>query len=92
MPKKPKKSKAELEEERLKAEEDERKAKIIEDKRLAEEAEKNRIENLRIQLERKVFREAELARLGEENVLLSDILEARARQYKKEDAIEVCNV
>ena len=89
MPKKPKKSKAELEEERLKAEEDERKAKIIEDKRLAEEAERNRIENLRIQLERKVFREAELTRLEEEHVLLSDLMEARVRQFKHEEAIEV---
>jgi hypothetical protein len=65
-PKKPKKSKAELEEERLAREEEERKAKILEDKRNAEDAEKRRLEQLRIEAEHKSQREAELLRLNAE--------------------------
>lgn len=64
----PKKSKAQLEEERLEREEQERKAKLAEEKRLAEEAEQKRLEDIRIREERKAFREAELQRLHEEQI------------------------
>lgn len=67
-----KKTKAQLEEERLQREEEERKAKLAEEKRLNEEAERKRLEDLRIQEERRIFRENELSRLLEEQKKLID--------------------
>lgn len=84
-----KKTKAELEEERLQQEEEARKAKILEDKRAAEDAEKQRLENIRIQNERKAFREAEVARLAEEGTQLTELLEERSRKTTTEESIEV---
>ena len=46
-----KKTKAQLEEERLAKEEEERKAKVLADKKLAEEIEKKRILDLKIQVQ-----------------------------------------
>ena len=89
MPKKPKKSKAELEEERLAAEEEARKQKILDDKRRAEEAERDRLEALRIAAERKAFREAEVARLKEENVELLELLSDRVNHTEAEERTEV---
>ncbi len=86
-----KKTKAELEEERLAAEEEARKAKIIEDKRAAEDAEKQRLERIRIQNEKKVFREAEVARLTEEATQLSEMLIERSNQASAEELVEVCS-
>ena len=90
-PKKSKKSKAELEEERIAREEEERKAKILEDKRAAEEAERQRLENLRIQAERKAFREAEIVRLVEEKVLLDEHISDRQDDRRREERNEVDN-
>jgi hypothetical protein len=59
---KKKKTKAELEAERLAREEEERKQQELEEKRQAEEAERKRIEELRIKAEWKVEREFELER------------------------------
>lgn len=85
----PKKSKAQLEEERLAREEEERKAKILEDKRRAEEAEKKRLEDLRIQAENKAFRETELQRLKEEQEAIFNEILNRKAQLKAEEAFEV---
>lgn len=90
MPKKQKKTKAELEEERLVAEEDLRKQKLIDDKRKAEEAERARLEALRIAAERKAFREEELRRLDEENGILKELLSDRSSQMLAERIAEVC--
>jgi len=87
-PKKAKKSKAELEEERLAREEEERKAKIAEEKRIAEENEKRRLEELRIQAEHKKNREAELERLGIEYAAISDGLESAQQQLIAEEKNE----
>jgi hypothetical protein len=84
MAKKVKKTKAELEEERIAAEEEARKQKILDDKRRAEEAERNRLEALRIAAERKVFREAEVQRLTAENAELTDMLADRRSQMRAE--------
>jgi hypothetical protein len=84
-----KKTKAELEEERLLQEEEARKAKILEDKRAAEAAEKQRLENIRIQNERKAFREAEIARLVEEGAQLAELLDDRSRKTAAEESVEV---
>lgn len=65
-----KKAKGESEEERLLREEEERKVRDAEAKREADEAEKVRLENLRIQTERRIFRSTELAHLGGENIKL----------------------
>ena len=56
-PKKGKKSKGETEEQKVAREELERLAKIAEEKRVAAEKERQRLEELRIQAERKLFRE-----------------------------------
>jgi hypothetical protein len=63
-PKKGKKSKGETEEQKVAREEQERLAKIAEEKRVAADKEKQRLEELRIQAERKLFREEEIARLA----------------------------
>lgn len=90
-PKKAKKSKAELEEERLAREEEERKARILEEKRNAEEAEKRRLEQLRIEAEHKSQREAELKRLSEEYEDIVDEDKSKELQLVAEEKREVCN-
>lgn len=89
MGKKPKKSKAELEEERLAAEEEARKQKIVDDKRRADEAERRRVEALRLAEERRVYRQAEVVRLEEETAALKDLLSDREYQMLAEERIEV---
>lgn len=89
MAKGPKKSKAQIEEERILAEEEARKAKIAEEKRLAEEAERKRVEDLRIKEERKLFREQELARLTEELKIATDVDETRSQQLAAEENAQV---
>lgn len=84
-----KKSKAELEEERLAREEEERKAKIAEDKRLAEEREKKRLEALRLAAEQKAFREKELLRWNEEYIDIVDEQESNLQQLQAEEKQEV---
>lgn len=84
-----KKTKAQLEEERLAREEEERKAKIAEEKRLAEEAERQRLEDIRIKEERRVFREAELSRLREEQTQWKDNRETRSQRLVAEEKHEV---
>ena len=88
-PKKGKKSKAELEEERLAREEEERKAKIVEEKRLAEEREKRRQEEAKLAAELKAVREKELERWkGQYNEIVDD-LHYRHEQLMKEEKAEV---
>lgn len=88
-PKKPKKSKAELEEERLAREEEERKAKVLEEKKQAEEREKKRQEELRIAAEQKAFREKELQRWTEEYSEIVDELRGKEQQLNAEEKMEV---
>jgi hypothetical protein len=83
-----KKTKAQLEEERLQREEEERKAKLAEEKRLNEEAERKRLEDLRIQEERRVFRENELSRLLEEQAKLNDENVTRFQRLIAEEEYE----
>ena len=85
----PKKTKAQLEEERLQREEEERKAKLIEEKRLAEETEKKRLEDIRIKEERRVFREGELLRLRDEQRALFDMERTREQQLQAEEDYDV---
>jgi PAB1-binding protein PBP1 len=85
-----KKTKAQLEEERLQREEEERKAKIAEEKRLAEEIEKKRLEDIRIQEERRVYREGELIRLREEQQKIFDEQQTRVQTLRAEEEYEVC--
>lgn len=84
-PKKPKKTKAELEAERLLQEEEEKKQKALEEKRLAEEAEKRRQEEARIKAQRVAFREAEIARLNTEFEDLVSFIDLKERQKNYED-------
>lgn len=91
-PKKAKKTKAELEEEKLAREEEERKLKIAEDKRNAEEAEKRRLEQLRIEAEQKNAREQELQRLREEFDILTDDLKSKELQLLAEEKREVSHI
>ncbi len=88
-PKKAKKSKAELDAERLQKEEEDRKAKELEDKKAAELAEKQRKEELRIQEENKAFREKEIVRLAEEFASMLDIQKTNEQQYLAELKKEV---
>jgi hypothetical protein len=87
-----KKTKAQLEEERLQREEEERKAKLAEEKRLNEEAERKRLEDLRIQEERRVFRENELCRLLEEQSKLNDESVTRFQRLTAEEEYEMKRV
>lgn len=91
-PKKAKKTKAELEEEKLAREEEERKAKIAEDKRNAEDAEKRRLEQLRVEGEQKNARELELQRLKEEFEAITDDLKSKELQLLAEEKREVCYI
>jgi hypothetical protein len=88
-PKKGKKTKAELEEEKLAREEEERKAKIAEEKKQAEEAEKRRLEQLRIEAEHKAARGQELERLLGEYDAIIDELKSKEQQLKAEEKKEV---
>jgi hypothetical protein len=62
--KKSKKAKGETEEERVIREEAERKQREIEAKRIADENEKKRLEDLRVQAERRAFRTTEVENLN----------------------------
>ena len=84
-----KKAKGETEEEKLAREEEERKQRDAEAKRIADEAEKLRLENLRIQTERRAFRAGELANLEEENIKLMDKLSEIDSKMTAEIAYEV---
>lgn len=88
-PKKAKKSKAEIEEEKLAREEEERKAKILEEKRIADEKEKKRLEELRIKAEQTEFRRQELERLKEEFLAYTDDKKSRKYQLEAEEKKEV---
>eukprot|EP01034_Spumella_vulgaris_P025885 gene25885-32391_t len=87
-PKKAKKTKAELEEEKLAREEEERKAKILEEKKLAEENEKRRLEELQIQAQQKAFREKELERLKDEHGRLLDELKRADSQRQSDERVK----
>ena len=89
MVKKVKKTKAQIEEERILAEEAERKSKEIEDKRLAEEAEKKRLEQVRITEERIRTRKSELARLEDEFKIAEDEAKDRLYHMNAEETSEV---
>lgn len=91
-PKKAKKTKAELEEERLAREEEERKAKVAEEKRLAEEREKKRQEEARIAAEQKVIREKDMVRWKEEYSEITDDLNYKHQQLLNEEKAEVSKV
>jgi hypothetical protein len=91
-PKKAKKTKAELEEERLAREEEERKAKAAEEKRQAEEREKKRLEDARIAAERKVVRGQDLERWKVDYEDLIDHLKSRHQQLLAEEKSEVRSV
>ena len=89
-PKKPpKKTKAEIEAERLAKEEEERKQKILEEKRQAELAEQQRIEALKIEAERQDFRIKELSRLHSEYDDLLDRRKDKESQLKAEKLLYV---
>eukprot|EP01040_Poterioochromonas_malhamensis_P005737 gene5737-6170_t len=87
-PKKGKKSKAELEEERLAREEEERKQKALEEKRLAEEREKKRQEELKLASELKTNREKQLNRLQEEYNEIIDDNQSKLQQLQAEEKKE----
>lgn len=89
-PKSKKKSKAELEEEKLQREEEERKAKIAEDKRQAEEKEKKRQEMAKLAAEQKALREKELQRWNEQYAEISDEIKSNEQQLQAEERQEVC--
>lgn len=86
---KPKKSKEEIEAERAAEEAERIKQEAIAAKKAAELAEKQRLEELRIAEERRVFRLAELARLSEEHALYLEKLKDKQTQRLAEDALEV---
>ena len=88
-PKKAKKTKAELEAERLIREEEERKEQAAQEKRLLEEAEKKRLDDLRIQAERKAFRTAELERLSVEYQTMTERLQEKQAEKKAQEFQEV---
>jgi hypothetical protein len=87
-PKKPKKTKEQLEEERLAKEEEDRKIKAAEEKKIAEEMEKRRVEELRIKAEHRKKREAELSRLNDEYVSVMDDLKSKELQLMAEEKQE----
>lgn len=84
-----KKTKAELEAEKLQREEEERKAKELEAKRANEEAERARQEALKLQIQRNVEREAELERLRAEHARFSTDMVYKLEQMKLEALEEV---
>ena len=88
-PKKSKKSKAELEEERLAREEEEKRIKLLEEKKRAEEEEKRRLEELRIKAEKKVLRGLEIERLTIEYNEYLDEKKSREQQLNAKEKIEV---
>jgi hypothetical protein len=88
-PKKAKKTKAELEEEKLAREEEERKAKILEEKKLAEENERRRLEELALQAQQKAFREKELERLKYEHGCFLDELKFGENKRQIDEKVEV---
>lgn len=87
-PKKAKKTKAEIEAEKLAKEEEERKEQAALEKRLLEEAEKRRLEDLRIKAERKAFRTAELSRLSNEYSDMIDRLQAMEAEKLSQEYAE----
>eukprot|EP01035_Chromulina_nebulosa_P022906 gene22906-29672_t len=87
-PKKARKTKAELEAERLLREEEERKAKLLEEKRINEEIEAKRIEDLRIQKENYNFRISEISRLEIEFNNMLERLKDLTSQRIAEEALE----
>jgi len=88
-PKKAKKTKEELEAERLAEEAERAKQDAIEKKKQAELEEKRRQEEIRVAAERKALRAAELARLGEEYSAYEDALKESRAQQIADDALEV---
>ena len=84
-----KKAKGETEEEKLAREEEERKQRDAEAKRVADEAEKLRVETLRIQTEKRAFRSAELENLEKEHIKLLDKLSEIDSKLVAEIAHEV---
>ena len=88
-PKKAKKSKAELEEERLQKEEEDRKARELEAKKKAEDEEKKRLEDLRIKAENKLRREQEIISLSVEFEELCDLNKTFENQLEAETKHEV---
>lgn len=88
-PKSKKKSKAELEEEKLAREEEERKAKIVEEKRQAEEKEKKRQEMAKLAAEQKALREKELQRWSEQYAEIVDDIKSNEQQLQAEERQEV---
>ena len=91
-PKKPKKSKEELEAERLAKEEEDRKAAEIEKKRLAAEAEKARIEAERVAAFNLATRISEMDVLGAEYVSFSDLCDTRSVALKAEEEMIAAKV
>lgn len=92
MPPKPKKTKEEIEAERLAEEAERAKQEAIDRKKQAELEEKRRLEEIRVAAERKALRAAELARLRDEHVAYMDVLKEVQAQRAAEDALEVCMV
>lgn len=86
---KKKKTKAELEAERLLQEEEERKAQEANLKKQAEDAEKKRLEDLRIEAERKAYRMSEMERLCAEYNTYLDEQVTRDQKLAAEEAEEV---
>jgi hypothetical protein len=91
-PKKGKKSKAELEEEKLAREEEEKKQKALEDKRAAEDAEKKRQEEAKVASELKTNREKQLQQLQAEHAEIVDDQQYKEAQLKAEERNEVTHL
>jgi serine phosphatase RsbU (regulator of sigma subunit) len=87
--KKGKKTKAELEAEKLQREEEELKDRALEAKRAAEDAERHRQEELKLQIQRNAEREVELARLRDEFVRFSNDILLGLEQMRLESLDEV---
>lgn len=70
--------------------EEERKLRVAEEKIQAEENERKRLEELKLQSDRRDFRVAEIERLRTEYSKLLDDLKSKELQYIAEESLEVC--
>ena len=89
-PKKPKKTKEELEAERLAEEAEAAKQAAIAAKKAAEEESKRKIEEAKLAEERRVTRAAEVSRLEEEYAKYLELLKDKQAQRQAESALQVC--
>ena len=84
-----KKTKAELDAERILKEEEDAKTRALEEKKAKEDAEKRRLEEIRLQIQRNSEREVELERLRAEYSTFMDELNTGMSQMLAEERHEV---